>query len=57
MDSKDDTTVQAEHKRGQHLGPEERGAAKALNRFRLQKNHYRSRRPGPSVPFSLLGLL
>ena len=32
MDSKDDTTVQAERKRGQHLGPEERGAIKALKK-------------------------
>ena len=32
MDSKDDTTVQAERKRGQRLGPEERGAIKALKK-------------------------
>lgn len=32
MDNKDDTTVQAERKRGQHLGPEERGTIKALKK-------------------------
>ena len=42
MDSKDDTTVQAEHKRGQHLGPEERGAIKAL-----KKHGFGAREPFP----------
>ena len=32
MGSKNHTTVQAEHKRGQHLGPEEQGAIKALKK-------------------------
>ena len=32
MDSKDYTTVQPERKRGQHLGPGERGAIKALKK-------------------------
>ncbi len=32
MDCKDHTTVQPERKRGQHLGPEERGAIKALKK-------------------------
>lgn len=32
MDCQDHTTVQAERKRGQHLGPEERGAIKALKK-------------------------
>ncbi len=32
MDSKDYTAVQPERKRGQHLGPEERGAIKALKK-------------------------
>ena len=32
MDCKDYTTVQPERKKGQHLGPEERGAIKALKK-------------------------